>query len=124
MSDSIPPRGSMGRPYSNLRIAEHGPVAADGGMVEFRWVTPGYFRTLGIPICRAVVSRRRARVGRISRHSERNAGAAAIRRREPNRTADRIGRERPMVPGRGSCRRHAQQWIDRHRSRVLPSADE
>jgi predicted permease len=50
MSDSIPPRGSMGRPYSNLRIAAHGPVAADGGMVEFRWVTPGYFRTLGIPI--------------------------------------------------------------------------
>jgi predicted permease len=50
MSDSIPPRGSMGRPYSNLRIAAHGAVAADGGMVEFRWVTPGYFRTLGIPI--------------------------------------------------------------------------
>jgi len=40
----------MGRPYSNLRIAAHGPVAADGGMVEFRWVTPGYFRTLSIPI--------------------------------------------------------------------------
>jgi putative ABC transport system permease protein len=50
MSDSIPPRGSMGRPYSNLRIAGHSPVAADGGMVEFRWVTPRYFRTLGIPI--------------------------------------------------------------------------
>ena len=50
LSDSIPPRGSMGRPYSNLRIAGHPPVAADGGMVEFRWVTPGYFRALGIPI--------------------------------------------------------------------------
>ncbi len=50
LSDSIPPRGSGGRPYSNLRIAGHRPVAADGGMVEFRWVTPGYFRTMGIPI--------------------------------------------------------------------------
>jgi len=50
LSDSIPPRGSMGRPYSNLRIAGHPPVASDGGMVEFRWVTPEYFRALGIPI--------------------------------------------------------------------------
>jgi predicted permease len=50
LSDSVPPRGSMGRPYSNLRIAGHRPVAADGGMVEFRWVTPGYFRTMRIPI--------------------------------------------------------------------------
>jgi predicted permease len=50
LSDSIPPRGSMGRPYSNLRIAGHPPVAPDGGMVEFRWVTPEYFRALGIPI--------------------------------------------------------------------------
>jgi predicted permease len=50
LSDSIPPRGSMGRPYSNLRISGHPPVARDGGMVEFRWVTPGYFQTMGIPI--------------------------------------------------------------------------
>jgi len=50
LTDSIPPRGSMGRPYSNLRIAGHPPVAREGGMVEFRWVTPGYFRALGIPI--------------------------------------------------------------------------
>ncbi len=49
-SDSIPPRGAMGRPYSNLRIAGHPPVAADGGIAYFRWVTPGYFRALGIPI--------------------------------------------------------------------------
>ena len=50
LSDSIPPRGSMGRPYSNIRIAGHPPVASDGGMVEFRWVTPGYFPTMEIPI--------------------------------------------------------------------------
>jgi predicted permease len=50
LSDSIPPRGSMGRPYSNLRIAGHPPVAANGGMVDFRWVTPGYFRVMAIPI--------------------------------------------------------------------------
>jgi len=50
LSDSIPPRGSMGRPYSNLRIAGHPRVAANGGMVAFRWVTPGYFEAMGIPI--------------------------------------------------------------------------
>ncbi len=50
LSDSIPPRGSMGRPYSNIRIAGHAPVASDGGMVEFRWVTPGYFRVMNIRI--------------------------------------------------------------------------
>ena len=50
LSDSIPPRGSMGRPYSNMRISGHPALAPDGGMVEFRWVTPGYFRTMGIDI--------------------------------------------------------------------------
>ncbi|MGA3323762.1 MAG: ABC transporter permease [Terriglobia bacterium] len=50
LADSIPPRGSMGRPYSNIRISGRPPVAADGGMVEFRWVSPGYFRTMGIAI--------------------------------------------------------------------------
>jgi len=50
LSDSIPPRGSMGRPYSNILIAGHPPVAENGGMVEFRWVTPRYFETMGIAI--------------------------------------------------------------------------
>jgi len=50
LSDSIPPRGAMGRPYSNIRIAGHQALAADGGLVEFRWVSPGYFRTMGIAI--------------------------------------------------------------------------
>jgi predicted permease len=62
LSDSIPPRGSMGRPYSNLRIAGHSPVAQDGGMVEFRWVSPAYFPALGIQIIagRAFTERERA----------------------------------------------------------------
>lgn len=50
LSDSIPPRGSMGRPYSNIVISGHPPVAENGGMVEFRWVTPLYFQTMGIAI--------------------------------------------------------------------------
>jgi putative ABC transport system permease protein len=51
ISDSIPPRGrSMGRPYSNIRVEGYPPVAGNGGMVTFRWVTPGYFQTMRIPI--------------------------------------------------------------------------
>jgi putative ABC transport system permease protein len=50
LSDSIPPRGSLGRPYSNMRIAGHPPLAANGGLVAFRWVTPGYFQTMEIRI--------------------------------------------------------------------------
>jgi predicted permease len=68
LSDSLPPRGSMGRPYSNLRIAGHPPVAADGGMVEFRWVTPGYFRTMGIRIV----------AGRTFEESERGSGESPV----------------------------------------------
>ena len=48
LSDSIPPRGSLARPYSNVRIAGHPPLAANGGLVAFRWITPGYFQTMGI----------------------------------------------------------------------------
>jgi predicted permease len=68
LSDSIPPRGSMGRPYSNLRIAGHAPVAAEGGMVDYRWVTPSYFRTLGV----AMVA------GREFEESERASGESPV----------------------------------------------
>ena len=68
LSDSIPPRGSMGRPYSNLRIAGHPPVAQNGGMVEFRWVTPDYFRALNIRIL----------AGRPFEESERASGESPI----------------------------------------------
>ena len=51
LSDSIPPAGGMnGRPFSNIRIAGHPPLSERGGMVAFRYITPGYFRVLGIPI--------------------------------------------------------------------------
>ncbi len=50
MSDSIPPRGFKGRPYSNLRIAGHPAVAQNGGLVGFRWVSPDYFKAMGIRI--------------------------------------------------------------------------
>jgi predicted permease len=68
LSDSIPPRGSMGRPYSNMRIAGHPPLATDGGMVEFRWVTPGYFRAMGIRILS----------GRAFTESERQSGQSPL----------------------------------------------
>jgi predicted permease len=51
LSDTIPPSGGLrGRPFSNIRIAGHPPLPEQGGMVAFRYVTPGYFRALGIPI--------------------------------------------------------------------------
>jgi len=50
LSDSIPPRGSMGRPYSNMSIVGKPPLAANGGMVAFRWVSPGYFQSMSIAI--------------------------------------------------------------------------
>jgi predicted permease len=68
LSDSIPPRGSMGRPYSDMRIAGHPPLATNGGMVAFRWVTPGYFQTLGIPIL----------VGRAFTENERASGPSPV----------------------------------------------
>jgi len=68
LSDSIPPRGAQGRPYSNLRIAGHPPVAQNGGMVEFRWITPEYFRAMGIPIV----------AGRTFKEDERASGESPL----------------------------------------------
>jgi predicted permease len=64
IADSIPPRGSMGRPYSNMGIVGRAPLASNGGMVAFRWVSPGYFQTMGIAIL----------AGRAFQESERAAG--------------------------------------------------
>jgi hypothetical protein len=40
----------MGRPYSNILVAGHPPLSENGGLVEFRWITPLYFETMGIAI--------------------------------------------------------------------------
>ena len=54
MSDSVPPGGTQNEQiYSIMTIAGR-PRAAGGtgGMVAWRWVTPDYFSSLGIPISR------------------------------------------------------------------------
>lgn len=51
LSDSLPPAGGMhGRPLANMRVAGHPPFDGNSGMIAFRYVTPSYFRTLGIPL--------------------------------------------------------------------------
>jgi predicted permease len=51
LSDTMPPGGAThSRPFSNIRIAGRPPLPQQGGMVAFRYVTPEYFRVLGIPI--------------------------------------------------------------------------
>ena len=69
LADSIPPSGGMhARPYSNMRIAGHAPPAANGGMVGFRYVTPGYFAVIGVPIV----------AGRGFDEAERTAGTSPL----------------------------------------------
>jgi predicted permease len=68
LSDTIPPRGGYTRPYSNLRIAGRPPLAENGGLVLCRWVTPGYFQTMGIPIV----------AGRAFTEEERAAGESPV----------------------------------------------
>jgi len=69
LADSLPPLGAArSRPYSNLRVQGHPPVAPHGGMVLFRWVTPGYFDTMRIPIL----------AGRAFREDERTSGESPL----------------------------------------------
>jgi predicted permease len=54
ISDSLPPSGgTRGRPLAAIEV-EGKPARAEGtgGMVSWRYVTPGYFRALGIPLRR------------------------------------------------------------------------
>jgi predicted permease len=69
LADSMPPQGgARGRPYSNLLIQGHPPVAHNGGMVLFRWVTPSYFETMHIQIL----------AGRAFIEDERGAGESPL----------------------------------------------
>jgi predicted permease len=54
ISDSLPPYGgTRGHPFASLRVEDRPPFAeGTGGMVSWRYVTPEYFATLGIPIIR------------------------------------------------------------------------
>ncbi len=53
ISDSVPPGGAVHqRPFSNMAVAGRPPLPSEGGMVDFRYITPDYFRVLGIPVLR------------------------------------------------------------------------
>jgi predicted permease len=54
ISDSLPPSGgSRFRPLMAIDVeGRPGLAEGTGGMITWRYVTPGYFRTLGIPIIR------------------------------------------------------------------------
>ncbi len=54
ISDTVPPSGgTRGRPLSTIEVEGRPPrPEGTGGMVAWRYVTPGYFAALGIPIVR------------------------------------------------------------------------
>jgi predicted permease len=54
ISDSLPPSGgTRGRPFSTIEVERRARrPEGTGGMVSWRYVTPGYFAALGIPILR------------------------------------------------------------------------
>jgi predicted permease len=54
LSDTIPPSGRVrARPYTSLQAEGHPRYTRDtGGMIAWRFITPGYFDALGIPIVR------------------------------------------------------------------------
>jgi predicted permease len=54
VSDSLPPAGNhRNQVYASIAVVGRSKLASGtGGTVAWRWVTPDYFRTLGIPIVR------------------------------------------------------------------------
>lgn len=70
ISDSLPPYGGeRGRPFAALRVEGKPPFQQGfGGMVKWRYVTPGYLETLGIPMVR----------GRAFTYEDQSAGEQAV----------------------------------------------
>src|SRR5579883_3587005 len=54
ITDSLPPKGgSRGRLLASMQVEGEAPrPQGTGGMIAWRYVTPGYFSTLGIPLRR------------------------------------------------------------------------
>jgi len=52
MSDTLPPGGwHHDQIFASIQVAGHPlPAEGTGGLVAWRWVTPGYFATLNIPV--------------------------------------------------------------------------
>ena len=100
LSDSIPPfGGTRGRPLSTIEV-EGRPRLPEGtgGMVAWRYITPGYFAALGIPMRR----------GRPFTQFDRDAGACSVVLSE---TLARL-----MFPGEDPLGKHIQrtpqgQWF-------------
>ncbi|MGO9896930.1 MAG: ABC transporter permease [Bryobacteraceae bacterium] len=70
ITDSLPPiGGTRGRPLSTIAVEGVPPrPEGTGGMVAWRYVTPGYFAALGIPILR----------GRGFTEADRDSGARSV----------------------------------------------
>jgi predicted permease len=70
ISDTVPPSGGMqGRPFTTIEVKGREQSAENAGeMVAFRFVTPGYFSTLGIPLVR----------GRVFEERDRSADAYSV----------------------------------------------
>ena len=64
ISDSLPPSGgTRGRLFASIRVPGEPPLPeGTGGMVTWRYVSPAYFSTLGIPILRGRAFRAEDRV--------------------------------------------------------------
>ena len=98
VSDSIPPfGGTRGRPFSTIEVEGKPRIPeGTGGMVAWRYVTPGYFAAMGIPLRR----------GRAFTDLDRGAGMYPVVLSE--------SLARLMFPGEDPLGRHIQRGPDGH----------